>query len=57
MPSAEMAKNLLHNPRVINYRDDAPACAAPFAPPGAAGRHGILADGAAEGIDMPDAED
>ena len=41
MPGAEVSKDLLHSPRVINHGDDP---------------HGILADGTAQRVNMPDAQ-
>jgi hypothetical protein len=41
VPGTEVAQNLLHYRRVVNDGNDA---------------HWILADGAAEGIDVPDPE-
>ena len=42
MPSAEMAQDRLDDARVVDEGDDA---------------HRVLADGTAERVDMPDAED
>jgi len=42
VPGAQMAENLLRDLGVVNDRDDA---------------HGVLADGAPQRVDVPDAED
>lgn len=47
------AGGFFHDARGVNDGDDEPACAAPLCLDGAAGRHRVLADGAAERGNMP----